>query len=54
MDIETGVLRVPFNEATNIEDLSISQTSLSNVLVLLLSCALGPATFLSILVRACL
>ena len=34
--------------------MSVSQTRHSNVLVLLLSCALGPPTPLSILVRACL
>ena len=50
MDVETGVLRVPFNEAAS--EASISQTRDSNVLVVFLSCALGPPTSLSILVRA--
>ena len=46
VDIETDVLRTC--------EVSVSQTRLSNVLVLLLSCAPGPPTPLSILVRASL
>ena len=52
VDVETGVLRLLFNEAAiwGLEA-SDSQTRHSNVLVLLLSCAPGPPTPLSILVR---
>ena len=50
IEVETGVLRVLFNEAASCEA-SVSQTRHSNVLVLLLSCAQGPPTPLSILVK---
>lgn len=54
VDDETGVLRVLYNECQlGTCEASVSQTRHSNVLVLLLSCALGPPT-LSILVRASL
>ena len=46
---ETGVLRVQFKLRTS--EASVSQTRHSNVLVLLLSCAPGPPTPLSTLVR---
>ena len=55
VDVENGVLRVLFNEAENwglVRHLFLKLDI--NVLVLLLSCALGPPTHLSILVRASL
>jgi hypothetical protein len=52
VDVETGVLRVLFNEAATCET-SVSKTRHSNVLVLLLSCAPGPPT-VYFLVRASL
>ena len=55
VDIEMGVLWVLFNEAASWgREASVSQTRHSNVFVLLLSCAPGPPTPLSILVRASL
>ena len=52
VDVETGVLWVLFNEAASrvlVRHLFLKLDT--NVLVLLLSCALGPPTPLSILVR---
>ena len=60
VDVDTGVLRVLFNEAASWglplpdTNMSVSQTRHTNILVLLLSCAPGPSTPLSILVRASL
>ena len=47
-------MRVQFNEVARTCEASVSQTRHSNVLVLLLSCAPGPPTPLSILVIASL
>ena len=52
VDVETGVLRVLFNEG--LVKRLFYQTRHSNVLVRLLSCAPGPPTPLSLLVRAVL
>ena len=55
VDVEPSVLRVRFNEAASCGRVRRLFLKLdTNVLVLLLSCAPGPPTLLSILVRASL